>query len=89
MTGKSVFAFGAESTRKRPQIHLSVTLPSRRFYLRLRDQSLSMAFVVAVGSGICWIAGRVVRGFSERIMRVIESLVSVQSIEFTLRRMIR
>lgn len=89
MTGKSVFAFGAESTGKRPQIHLSVTLPSRRFYLRLRDQSLSMAFVVAVGSGICWVAGRVVRGSSERIMRVIESLVSVQSIEFTLRRMIR
>ena len=54
----------AESILKRlGDIHLNMTFPSQADSIyAMRDQSLSMAFVVAVGSGICWLTGRRCRG---------------------------
>lgn len=46
-------ASSPESTGKPARNRPNMTFPSQRFYLGSRDQSLSMTFVVAVGSGIC------------------------------------
>lgn len=91
MTGKTIGSArrGIHSSRIPIRYRPSWTwlFPSCRFYLLPRDQSLSMALVVAVGRGICWFTGGG-GGFEYNKRNKRAGRTVAKSIEFTSRWMV-